>query len=226
MTIITKYDRNLKNATQNSILVYSLKIRCAGNSHSRRILMIKVTKEELQEIVKMTNTVPEEYRQICFEILLRHALIPQRELPQKAIEEKQDTPPPPLGSSKSFILPIDVRAFLSQYSISEDSLWKLFFLEENQVRPIYQIKTTSKSKAQIQYALLMSLENALFSGEFKVEVEALRLRCKDQKSYDSVNFKTYLKSNSSLFKSITDEPLALSPDGKSELADLIDELIK
>jgi len=189
--------------------------------------MHTMTKEELQSIVELANSVPEEYRQKCFELLLNHTLISTVKTIEKTQEEThvpkllQDSP------DQSFILPIDVKAFLSQYSVSEAALWKLFLIEGGQARPIYKLRTTEKSRAQIQHALLMSLEAALFTGEFRIDIEALRSRCKDQKCYDPANFSANIKSNSSLFKSVsTDQPLSLSPDGKSELADIIEELTK
>ncbi len=188
--------------------------------------MKTVTSEQLKHIVELANGVPQEYRVKCFELLLSHALQTIAVHPKDAVPQPT---PPPSGASppapKPFLLPIDVRAFLSQYSLDEAKLWKLFFVDNSEVRPIYHLKATKKATAQIQYALLMALENALTTGQFQVEIEALRTRCTEQKSYDSVNFMTILKNNQKMFKSVEKEqPLVLSPEGKSELADLIEEL--
>ncbi len=72
---------------------------------------------------------------------------------------------------------------------------------------------------------MMALEHALSSGQFQIDIEALRARCNDQKCYDGRNFMKNIKDKANLFKPIVDgEPLSLSPDGKTELADLIEQL--
>jgi hypothetical protein len=72
---------------------------------------------------------------------------------------------------------------------------------------------------------MLTLENAILNGQFQVEVEALRSRCVEQKIYDQSNFTNNIKNNAKLFKSIDNEqPLSLSPDGKSELAELLEQL--
>jgi hypothetical protein len=128
---------------------------------------------------------------------------------------------------QTLILPIDVKAFLNQYSIDEGVLKKLYFIEGNNVRHIYNLKVDKKAAAEIQHALLISLENALTNGEFRFNIEELRKRCKDLKCFDSANFTAILKKNSSLFKSLDDEEaIFLSTDGKAELADVVEELVK
>jgi hypothetical protein len=186
--------------------------------------MKTVSADQLKQIADLANGVPPEYRAKCFELLLSHALgsLPT---PDAGGGPKAPVPPSLPITAKPFVLPIDVKAFLSQYTLDEAILWKLFLVEGKEIRPIYHLKTTKKATVQIQYALLMALENALTTGEFKVEIEALRTRCTEQKSYDSVNFMTILKNNQNNFKSVNkDEPLVLSPEGKSGLADVIEEL--
>lgn len=184
--------------------------------------MKPVTPEQLKEIVDLANSVPDEFKQKCFELLLAHSLA------GRTIKEEPIQKPPapvPATSPKPPVLPIDVRAFFSQYNIDQSKLAKLFFIEGSEIRPLYHIKTTVKANAQVQLALLMTLEQALNDGQFSVQIESLRTRCDELKMYDSVNFMTILKKNSSLFKAVDkSQPLVLSSDGKSELADLIEEL--
>jgi hypothetical protein len=125
------------------------------------------------------------------------------------------------------VIPIDVRAFLQQQNVPEECLGKLFFMEGTEVRPIYKITTTMKSKAQLQLALLTSLENALKGGKFEFSIETVRQKCIDHLCYDSANFKRYFKNNSKLFKDLSDEEhVELSPEGKVELAETISEIAK
>jgi hypothetical protein len=190
--------------------------------------MSLITEEELKKIVGLSNSVPQEYRLKCFELLLEHSLIQVR-LPALR-QEKNEAVLRSLESrvtpqQKKLVLPIDVKAFLSQYGLMDSLLWKYYHAEGGEVRPIYQLKTHKKARAQIEHALMMSLESALTTGQFQVMPESLRARCQEQKCYDSANFMKNLKASSQLFKSINgDEPLTLSPDGKSELAELLENL--
>ncbi len=185
--------------------------------------MVKITSEELKEIVEIANSVPEEYRQKCFELLLAQAL---QALPPAPSNMAAAIPPPPfVPPSKPFVLPIDVKAFLTQYGLDESLLWKFFLVEGSEIRPIYQLQTTKKAVAEIQHALMKSLETAISSGQFQVDIESLRTHCQDQKCYDRANFLKNLRDKASLFRAIeSDQPLSLSPEGKSELADLLEQL--
>jgi hypothetical protein len=185
-----------------------------------------VTAEELQKIVELANSVPNEYRQKCFELLLGNALLLKQSVtPNTPLGQVATELPPHPKNQQPFILPIDVRAFLSQYGLNETMLWKFFLRDGEEIRPIYQLRVTKKGTAQIQHALMQTLENAIIKGQFQIEIEALRTRCIDQKCYDQSNFTNNLKNNTKLFKSLdTDQPLSLSPDGKSELAELLEQL--
>jgi len=186
--------------------------------------MTKVTKKRLLEIVEMAGEVPEEYRQKCFEILLQNELKDGSaiELDMKAKADGVQEKKPPTKSD--FTIPIDVKAFLSQYGLNEILLWKVFLVEGAEIRPIYKLATTKKAQVQIENALLIALETAMISGQFQFTKEQLRLRCASQKALDAANFSSILKKNTKLFNSITnDKPISLSPDGKSELADILEK---
>ena len=185
-----------------------------------------ITIEELKKIVELCKTVPEEFRQKCFELLLEHSLQTTAPIIKPGLPPTGDQvhPTPPIKHTQ-FILPMDVRAFLSQYGIEESLLWKLFLIEGTEIRPIYNLKTTKKAKAQISLALLMALKSAISTGQFQVDIEELRKQCGELKCYDSPNFMKNLKLNEKLFKEVSsDQPLTLSPDGKSDLADLLEEM--
>ncbi len=186
--------------------------------------MLKITIAELKEIVELVNTVPDEYRPKCFELLLNHAL---SQLPVSTAAPPTTVMHTPASTplSKPFILPIDVKAFLTQYGLDESLLWKFFLVEDSEIRPIYQLKAAKKAAAEIQHALMMCLETAISTGQFQVAIESLRTRCQDQKCYDLPNFMKNINYKANLFKAILeDQPLILSPEGKSELAELLEKL--
>jgi len=180
---------------------------------------------ELKKIVDLAKSVPEEFRQKCFELLLSYALqnIEAKPLETKKTDTVHAKPAP--AEKVEFQLPIDVRAFLTQYGLDQSLLWKLFHVEGSEIRPIYTLKTHKKARAQIEHALMMCLELAMRSGKFLVSLDDLRARCTDHKCYDSPNYMRNLKALSKLFKVVeADQPLVLTADGKSELAELIESL--
>lgn len=184
-----------------------------------------ISKEELAELIELSRCVPEEFQLECFAALLSHTLDLKahvgREVEEGSLVRKEIGAIAP--RQPGFVLPIDVKAFLTQYDLDTDSLWRVFLADAGQVRPLYQLEATKKVDAQIQHALMMALENALQTGEFKVGVEALRTRCQERKSYDPKNYLRNFRTRAELFRAVEGvEELVLSPVGKSELADLLE----
>src|SRR5437870_2718188 len=140
--------------------------------------MAVITEAELQEIVALANSVPEDYRQKCFELLLSHSM--------QGFGRAAPSPIPAAPAamaeapSNPFVIPIDVKALLNQFSLPEEALWKVFHVQGNDIRPIYRLKTDKKGRAQIEHALMMALGSALTSGQFQVMTDALRQRCMDE----------------------------------------------
>jgi hypothetical protein len=176
----------------------------------------------IQEIITLTNKIDERYREKCFEILLNFYLMEKTGKPiaasvKEGLKEK--------GTAKeSFEVPIDVKAFLTQQRIPEDVISKLFLIEKGEIRPIYNITPTKKSKGQIQVALLIALENAIKAPNHKFEfsIENVRTQCTKLNVYDMSNFSANFKSNGRLFNGLDDEEhVELSPDGQTELAETI-----
>jgi len=176
----------------------------------------------IKEFVDIAEKFPEPYRQKIFEVLLVDYL--RSKAPEKPSEVSEATVPAVAPSpAPKFTIPIGVRAFLQQYNVPEDRIQKLFFIEGEEIHPIYHLKTTVVADAQIQLALLTALENALKpGGKFEFSVKTVREKCKELKLYDQPNFNAIFKRKDSYFKSLKDEEhVDLSPDGKAELADII-----
>lgn len=181
----------------------------------------------IQDIIKLVEKFDEKYREKCFEILLDVYLQKKLQLitePKAAAREKEMQ-----GEKEEFTIPIDVRAFFHTHNVPEECLQKLFLLEKKQIRPVYKISTTKKSKAQIQIALLTALENALRvqGNKFEFSMEDVRQKCKNRAVYDTRNFKSHFKNNRKYFTALADEEhIDLSPEGRTELAEVILAVIK
>ena len=180
---------------------------------------------EIDKIVEICEKIPSIYRISCFEILLKSKLSGVKPLP--TTPEPSPESPPVKEKETTFEVPIDVRAFLSQFELDESVITKLFLIENKEIRPKFTISTTVKSKAQLQVALLLALENSIKNpaNKFEFASEDVRERCRDLAILDGPNFATHFKNNKKLFKSLSDlEKISLSPDGKSELAEVISQI--
>jgi hypothetical protein len=179
-------------------------------------------KKPIHDIIKLTDSLDERYREKCFELLLNFYL--NRESEPKILTTTPSIQPKQVVSSKEVMLPIDLRAFLQQNGIPEEKALKLFLVDGEEIRPTYKITTTKKSTAQIQIALLASLENAMRKqgNKFEFSKEDIRARCQKHSVYDQKNFINHFKNNSKLFRNLDDaDEIELSPEGQTELAEAI-----
>ena len=193
-------------------------------------------KTEIQEIVELIKIVPEPLQLRAFEILLQDALdrlagkkrTHQRDKEQE--EELEEKPPKKTGERQSEgldpnTLPMRVKAFMKRTKVTAPQIEKLFHIEGKQFEPIWTLKVTKFSKAQVNIALLQSLQRALTSGEFSFDREEVRTACEDKKSYDKVNFKVNFQNNAKYFSGLEKDGLvSLTDDGMTHLANLITEL--
>ena len=74
---------------------------------------------------------------------------------------------------------------------------------------------------------MVALENAVQGNKFEFSIEEVRKQCQNHKVYDRKNFKTNFKKNAKFFKSLNDEEhVELSPEGQTELAEVISIVVK
>lgn len=207
-------------------------------------------KKEMRKIVEISKECPENLQKSCFEILLRDFLESSKrdeckgkEISENAPKKNKDKETVPENKVKSTgevvtgqgsdisqsELHVKVRKFMEKYGISIEQLNQIFYKEADKILPLYDdLKTTRTSESQIRIALLMSLVNALSSGEFEAIVEEVRTECQARKCYDMNNWSNNFQNNAILFdfgkykKGI--KAVRLSESGKKELADLIKEL--
>jgi len=179
----------------------------------------KKLESELKNITNLVEKVPEKFKEKTYEMLLKKLLNEQ----DGEVETKGET-----TTSSSIVIPVEVKGLLKKHSILEKDLEKIFFIEKNQVVPIYELPTDRKATSQTHLSLLIALENSLNEKDGKLEfsVENVRQGCRDRKCYDSKNFNSNFKKNSGNFGTFDDpEHVSLSKDGKDELAKTILELI-
>ena len=189
--------------------------------------MYESIKEKIEEIIEITKKCPANLQEKCFELLvaplikMQPTTHPEKEKIKSTKKEEE--------KKHEVLIPLEVKAFIQQYDVSEEKLHKLYLIELNNVIEIYKISTTKKAEAQIQISLLTALKNAILGNKFKFSIEYVRKKCEDYKAYDRANFKSIFKkqSNKKLFKSLEDkENIELSTEGKQKLADIILNIAK
>lgn len=185
-------------------------------------------KDELKEIVELANSVPERFRDKCFEMLLGYVLRSTGHGKKDAavVDQEGEEGAPSLDDSH---IPAKVKVFSRKYGIPVELLGEVVMMEDGELYFVKEPKGVSIAAGQIQWALLLALRSALLGGEFEVDPEDVRSICKAKGFYDRANFATYFKrkKTATLFKGRLEpqgEPQKLSDEGMDDLAVLIKTL--
>ena len=204
---------------------------------------MKKLRDKVLDLVKLAQECPDNLQQICFEILLKHAL---------ATDEILPSPPPgarpPVGAQEKVepksiveesagkqndLLDADIhlraQRFLAKYHLSIAQINQLFYKEGDNIFPLCDdLKTTRTSETQIRITLLQCLLSAIKTGDFQTTVEAARQEVQTRKAYDVSNWGNNYTNNAGLFDfdkySKTIKVITLSEQGKKELGEVIKEL--
>jgi hypothetical protein len=204
---------------------------------------MKDIKEKILEIAEIAKACPENLQPICFETLLKHFLTgfitptePKEKERKQAKKEGiaidasgQDQATSKQEDLKDSDLHLKLKRFMGKEGVTLDHLNNLYFKQGDKILPLFDdLKTTRLAESQIRITLLQALVNAIMTGEFQADVEAVRVECINRKSYDKNNFSNNFRNNKSLFDppkfEKTTKLLKLSEAGKKELADLIKNL--
>jgi hypothetical protein len=90
------------------------------------------------------------------------------------------------------------------------------------------LKVTKISEFQIRIALLQAMINAMSSGNFEFDGEAVRAECQKRKAYDPGNFATIFKNYTDHFDGFITynkgTSIKLSEKGKEVLSKVIEEI--
>lgn len=207
---------------------------------------MKKLKDKVLEIAAIAQDCPENLQQICFEVLLKHAMCGAPPPPPppptgdpKDKEDKTDKVDPKsvveqTSQTQDDIAEIDfhvkVRRVLKKQKVTMKEINQLFYKEGTDILPLFDdLKTTRTSESQIRITLLRCFLNAVQEGDFSTTLEAVQEEATQRKCYDSKNWNNNFTNNSALFnfgdKFTRKIPtIGLSDQGKVELADLIKEL--
>ena len=200
-------------------------------------------KTQVKEIGEIAESVPEAYREKCFEILL-NSLLDEAKPGAKKLKST-DEPAPEVdvedsvssereGGGQEDItlssLHVKTKKFLESSGLKISHVNNLFYREGDEILPLYEdLGSTQLAETQIRIALLQAFRNALETGEFQFNGEVVREETKTRKAYDAGNFTANFNNNAALFDGFSkydskSATIKLSVQGKKRLADLVSTL--
>ncbi|WP_018417414.1 hypothetical protein [Teredinibacter turnerae] len=194
-------------------------------------------KKELKDIAEVASSVPEAFRERCFEVLLEHLLsdsseaksIPlAKDVKGKKRDELLDDPGKPAG--QSIPTPAKVRVFMKRTGVTEEHLQALFLYEDDELHFIKEPAAEVVSTGQIEWALLIALKNGILGNSMGCDAESVRSICQEKGYYDKKNFSTNFKkaAHSKLFSAPLEtqgEAQTLSNDGLDALGKVVKSLV-
>ena len=194
-------------------------------------------KEEIKVIAEIADSVPEAFRERCFEVLLQNLLTsvaaaerPTQKPPGKpaATDEPQDAPLP-AANDGSVPTPSQIKVFMQKTGVTAADLAKVVMYDDNTVHFIKEPVGNKIARGQVEWAvLLLALKKGIEKNVLEVDPEEVRSICQDKGFYDAANFSTNFKGGvtAKLFQGEMKKQGAaqkLSNDGLAELGKIVKE---
>jgi hypothetical protein len=191
-------------------------------------------KDSVKEIAEIAASVPEQFRDKCFELLLTNLLREndgdgttgddknkkeERKSPEDETKPKGDGVP----------ITTQLRVLMKKTDVTKEEIDKILLYDNKAVHFIKEPSTKGVTTGQMEWALLLALKNAIENDSLATDPEELRSVCQDKGYYDKTNFSGVLKQerNAKLFrKALVKQGPAepLSSDGQDALGELIKRL--
>jgi hypothetical protein len=192
-------------------------------------------KEEIKVIAEIADSVPDAFKQRCFEILLQCLLaagvpaerpISQPPGKQPSTEESQDSSLPP--SNAGVPTPSQIKVFMQKTGVTGADLAKVVMYNDKTVHFIEEPVGNKIARGQVEWALLLALKKGIEKNVLEVDPEEVRSICQDKGFYDAANFSTNFKGavTAKLFQGEMKKQGAaqkLSNDGLAELGKIVKE---
>jgi hypothetical protein len=173
-------------------------------------------KEQIREISAISATVPEEFRQKCFELLMSHLLTANGIAPSSVALPPAWTASAPLPITSSFgysgapPMTALLAAFMKKMGLTHEQFGRVIgYLHGNVV--FYREPAAERTaQVQMEWALLLALKNAIVKGAFAVDAEEVRLVCQEKGVFDRRNFYTTFRRHGDYFRA------APEPNGRAQ----------
>ncbi len=195
----------------------------------------KQLKSSIKEIAEIATSIPDPFRNKCFEVLLNSLLAEQQPKSKEdalAAERLKSAAPahkPAPNALSSIPMTAQLRVLMSRTSVTEEELQKVILVTDQEVHFIREPQTKKVIEGQMQWSLLLALKNAILNNALTVDPEDVRSKCQDAGFYDKANFAAYFKKPkiAKLFKGFLvpqGQAVGLSSEGQDALGRLIKAL--
>lgn len=197
-------------------------------------------KEEIKAIAEIADSVPEAFKERCFEILLENLLTPASPDTKKVAQETPGTAAVPAAQPKEADVPASengstipkpsqIKVFMGKTGVTAADLSKVLMYEDETVHFIQEPQGNKIARGQIEWALLLALKKGVEKNVLEVDPEVARSICQEKGFYDQKNFQANFKSAnaSKLFMGAMEKQgpaQKLSSDGMTELGKIVKEL--
>jgi hypothetical protein len=195
-------------------------------------------KAGVKDIAEIAASVPEQFRDKCFELLLANLLG----------QLKPATSPPDLGTASAkehgsdkdatkqakqaegqIPITTQLRVLMKKTGVTKEELDRVLDYENGEVNFIREPHPKGIATGQMEWALLLALKNAIVNNTLTTDPEDVRSVCQEKGFYDKANFAAIFKKsrNARLFKKalVKQGPAEpLSAEGQDALGDLIRRL--
>ena len=180
-------------------------------------------RKPIQEIIDFTNTIDEVYREKCFEVLLNHYLLNKTDTKNSHSTSESKNFAPQTND-----YPLELKTFLEQYTVPEETINKLFLKEKGETKPIYQINEKRKAIAQIEIALLAAFENALTTpnGAFEFSMKTARQRCTETRRLRRQQLHFQLQNKSRPIQQLRQRSCKINPDREDRTGEICGMALK
>lgn len=196
-------------------------------------MQLEPLRERIQEISDLASSVPEEFRQKCFELLMSNLLtggvVPAQTtmIPMTAQSGVPFALPASMGYSGSAPLTPLLAAFIKKISLTNEQFAQIIGYLHGQLTFFKEPAATKSARAQIDWTLLLALKNVILQGGFLVDAEEVRLTCQEKGIFDRRNFYANFRRHAEYFRSAPEpggKPQPLSAKGITALGLLVRQL--
>jgi hypothetical protein len=173
-------------------------------------------KADVKEISDIAASVPEQFRDKCFELLLSSLLRQHGTKDREERKEERETLDDPTDSTRktpsNIPMTTQLRLLMKRTGVTPEELDKIVLYDNEEVHFIREPHDVGISTGQLEWALLLALKNIVLKDSMSADPEDVRSVCQAKGFYDKANFATNFKTpkNAKLFKA------ALVPQGPAE----------
>jgi hypothetical protein len=192
-------------------------------------------KEEIKVIAEIADSVPQAFKERCFEVLLQNLLASTPGTAAVAVPPVQQPPAntndvkPPVGVNGTIPTPSQIKVLMQKTGLTQDDLSAVLMYEDQSVLFVHEPKTTKVARGQVEWALLLALKNGIESNVLSVDPERIRSVCQEKGFYDKANFIKNFKgaTTAGYFAGAMEaqgEAQKLTTEGMKELAKVVKDL--